>query len=197
MKRNFIFEIGKYLVSSDILTEYFACDYAVCKGACCIIGDSGAPVEDSEDKVLRAEYLSYAPYMTLVGKEEVEKKGFSVIDSDGDRVTPLVNNMECAYTCFNENGDCFCAIEKAFTAGESKFKKPISCALYPIRLSSLSNGFTALNLHRWNICSCAFTRGRREKIPAYVFLKDVIIAHFGQEFYSALEEAAKSFNASS
>lgn len=194
--RSFIFEIENYLVSSDILTEYFACDYQLCKGCCCIIGDSGAPVEEDEIALLEENYHLFKPFMTETGIAVIEKNGVAEIDSDGDLVTPLVNRMECAYTCFDENENCFCAIEKSHCSGESRFKKPISCSLYPIRLSKLSNGYTALNLHRWEICKCAFEKGRKEKHPVYRFLREVIINHFGQEFYSALEEAAKSLQAS-
>ncbi len=196
-ERRFIFEIDRYLVSSDILTEYFACDYGQCKGCCCIIGDSGAPVEEEEIAQLEENYPLFRPFMTPLGVEEIERSGVAEIDADGDLVTPLVNRMECAYTCFDEDENCFCAIEKSYCAGKSRYKKPVSCSLYPIRVSKLSNGYTALNLHRWDICRCAFEKGRKEKLPVYQFLREVITDYFGEEFYSALEEAAKSLQASS
>jgi len=196
-ERRFIFEIDRYLVSSDILTEYFACDYGQCKGCCCIIGDSGAPVEEEEIAQLEENYPLFRPFMTPTGVEVIERNGVAEIDADGDLVTPLVNRMECAYTCFDEDENCFCAIEKSYCAGKSRYKKPVSCSLYPIRVSKLSNGYTALNLHRWDICRCAFEKGRKEKLPVYQFLREVITDYFGEEFYSALEEAAKSLQASS
>ena len=196
-ERRFIFEIDRYLVSSDILTEYFACDYGQCKGCCCIIGDSGAPVEEEEIAQLEENYPLFRPFMTPLGVEVIERNGVAEIDADGDLVTPLVNRMECAYTCFDEDENCFCAIEKSYCAGKSRYKKPVSCSLYPIRVSKLSNGYTALNLHRWDICRCAFEKGRKEKLPVYQFLREVITDYFGEEFYSALEEAAKSLQASS
>ncbi len=194
-KRVFIFEIGKYLVSSEILTEYFMCDYQSCKGCCCIIGDSGAPVEQEELEEFGREYENYKEYMTPEGRDEIERAGFGVVDRDGDLVTPLVNNEECAYTCFDEDMNCFCAVEKACCEGKSKFRKPVSCRLYPIRVSNLSNGNIALNLHRWIICSDAFEKGKKEKVPVYKFLREPIIHKFGAEFYSSLEEAAKSLEA--
>lgn len=196
-ERRFIFEIDRYLVSSDILTVYFACDYEQCKGCCCIIGDSGAPVEEEEIAQLEENYPLFKPFMTPLGVEEIERNGVAEIDADGDLVTPLVNRMECAYTCFDEDENCFCAIEKSYCAGKSRYKKPVSCSLYPIRVSKLSNGYTALNLHRWDICRCAFEKGRKEKLPVYQFLREVITDYFGEEFYSALDEAAKSLQASS
>ncbi len=194
-KRAFIFEIGNCLVSSDILTEYFACDYEQCQGCCCIIGDSGAPLEKEEEQLFKSEYNNYKEYMTQEGLRAIETQGYAVIDSDGDLVTPLVNNEECAYVSFDEERNCLCSVDKAYYCGKSKFKKPISCWLYPIRVSEFSNGTFALNLHRWNICSNAFEKGKKEKVLVYKFLREPIIHKFGEEFYSALEEAAKSLDA--
>jgi hypothetical protein len=194
--RSFIFEIDGCLVSSEILQEYFACDFEKCRGCCCIIGDSGAPLEASEVESFRQEYDNYSKYMTPEGKCALHKQGFGVVDADGDLVTPLVNNGECVYTSFDSDHNCFCATELAYCKGESKFRKPISCALYPIRVSVLSNGVQALNLHRWSICKCAFEKGKKEKIPVYKFLREPIIRKFGEDFYSALEAAAISLQAS-
>ncbi len=190
--RSFIFEIGGCLVSSEILTEYFACDFEKCHGACCIIGDSGAPLEGEEVDSFRKEFDNYRKYMTPEGIGALHKQGFGVVDQDGDLVTPLVNGEECVYTSFDKDNNCFCATELAYCKGECKFRKPISCALYPIRISTLSNGVQALNLHRWSICKCAFEKGKKEKVPVYVFLREPIIRKFGEEFYSALEAASKS-----
>ncbi len=195
-RMSYIVEIGNCLVSSEIITEYFACDYEACKGCCCIIGDSGAPMEAGEETLFEQEYRGYENLLTPEGKEALDKQGFAVTDRDGDLVTPLVNNEECAYTCFDDNGNCFCAVEKAFYAGKSKFQKPISCRLYPIRVSTLSNGMLALNLHRWQICRDAFKKGEKEKVPVYKFLREPLIHRFGEEFYSSLEEAANNLLAS-
>ena len=190
--RSFIFEIDGCLVSSEILTEYFACDFEKCHGACCIIGDSGAPLEGEEVDSFRKEFDNYRKYMTPEGIGALHKQGFGVVDHDGDLVTPLVNGEECVYTSFDKDHNCFCATELAYCKGECKFRKPISCALYPIRISTLSNGVQALNLHRWSICKCAFEKGKKEKVPVYVFLREPIIRKFGEAFYTALEAAAKS-----
>ncbi|MEF9930703.1 MAG: DUF3109 family protein [Bacteroidales bacterium] len=191
----FIFEIGKHLVSSEIFTEYFMCDYAVCKGCCCIIGDSGAPIKKREEKTFKFEYENYKDYMTPQGRDVIEMQGFGVVDRDGDLVTPLINNEKCAYTSFDNQMNCLCAVERAYYCGKSKFKKPISCWLYPIRVSTFSNGTIVINLHRWDICSAAFEKGKKEKVPVYKFLREPLIHRFGEEFYSSLEEAAKSLEA--
>ncbi len=180
-----IIEIGDVLVSEDVVCEFFACDYPVCKGACCIVGDSGAPLEEDELPALERDYPSFCAFMSAAGRAAAEESGFFAIDRDGDLVTPLVpGTEECAY-CHWQGDNCLCAIEKAGLV------KPISCALYPIRVKKFKGGGMALNLHRWDICKCAFERGRREGIRVYQFLREPLIRRFGQDFYEALSAAAE------
>lgn len=190
-----IIQIDDCIVSGEILTEYFACDYEVCKGACCVIGDSGAPLEECENEALKANYMEYRPLMGDKGRAIVESEGFSVIDRDGDLVTPLVpKTEECVYSSFDENGNCFCTVERSWFSGKGSFRKPISCWLYPIRISELGSGLKALNLHRWEICECAFRKGKQDGIRVYEFLKEPIIRYFGEDFYSELEAAAAAMS---
>ena len=187
-----IIEIDDCLVSEEILTEYFACDYEKCKGCCCVIGDSGAPMEECEPEAIEKNYPIFSPIMTEEGRKAVAEKGFFEIDMDGDMVTPLVpGSEECAYTIFDEEGNCFCSMERCWFQGKGDFRKPISCWLYPIRITRLRNGMRALNLHRWHICQDAFAKGKKEKIRVYEFLREPIERYFGEDFYSALSEAAK------
>ena len=191
MKQPAIIQIGECLVSSEIFTEYFACDYATCKGVCCVAGDSGAPLDESEPAALAENYAGYSGLMSVKGRETVDGTGFSVIDSDGDLVTPLVpGSEECVYSNFDGDGNCFCTVERCWMNGKGTFRKPVSCWLYPVRISVLDNGLTALNLHRWEICKCAFEKGKRENIRVYRFLKEPIIHRFGEDFYSEMEEVA-------
>lgn len=187
-----IIQIGNILVSEEVVTEFFACDYPLCKGICCIIGDSGAPLEEDELDNLEAEYPEYSKLMRPQGIAQVGKDGFFSIDRDNDLVTPTVDGTgECAYTTFDEDGHCFCAIERCFFAGTVKFRKPQSCWLYPIRVTKLSDGGLALNLHRWHLCKDAFEKGKREGIRVYEFLREPLSAVFGEDFYTALEAAAR------
>ena len=186
-----IVQIGDILVSEDVILEYFACDYPVCRGKCCIVGDSGAPLLEEELEPIEACYDVFSPLMREEGRKAVEEKGFFEIDRDGDLVTPLVpGSEECAF-CLFENGNCLCSIERRFFEGKSSFRKPISCQLYPVRAVQLRNGTIGLNLHRWDICQCAFDKGRREGIRAYEFLREPLIAVYGADFYEALCVAAK------
>lgn len=196
MDHGAIIQIDDCLVSEEILTEYFSCDYGKCKGCCCIIGDSGAPLDECEPEAIEKNYPLFSPLMRPQGRKAVEEKGFFEIDVDGDMVTPLVpGSEECAYTCFDKDGNCFCSIERQWFAGIGDFRKPISCWLYPIRVSVLGNGMRALNLHRWDICRNAYEKGRKEGIRVFEFLREPLERYFGEDFYSALSEASRIFDA--
>ncbi len=180
-----IIQIGDILVSEDVAKEFFSCDYDVCRGACCIEGDSGAPLKEEEEESLRRDYPIYSSSMLEAGRESVRLNGFHEVDRDGDRVTPLVVGSEaCAFAHFTEDGACMCAIEKCGCL------KPISCSLYPIRVTEFSGGGMALNVHHWDICKPAFEKGRREGVRVYQFLKGPLVRRFGEEFYDALDKAA-------
>ena len=186
-----IVQIGDILVSEDVISEYFACDYERCKGRCCIEGDSGAPLDEAEIDGLERDYPQFCSLMSEGGKQAVIREGFFSVDRDGDLVTPLVEgSCECAYSHFTEDGSCLCAIECC------KLRKPLSCSLYPIRVTPLTGGGKALNLHRWDICADAFAKGRREGIRVYQFLHKPLVQAFGQEFYEALCAAAGHINSS-
>lgn len=187
-----LIRIGDVLISSEIVTEYFACDYQKCKGCCCIIGDSGAPLKEEECELLERNYKSFSPLMTDVGRSVVARTGFFDVDIEGDLVTPLTGPArECVYAIFDDDENCFCSVERAYISGKGRFRKPISCWLYPIRESRLSNGLTALNLHRWNLCSDAFIKGEKEKVRVYQFVREPLIERFGEEFYDMLCAAAE------
>ena len=180
-----IIQIGDILVSEDVVTEYFSCDYGVCRGACCIEGDSGAPVDEDELGRIERDYPAFSPLMREQGRMAVDAKGFFEIDIQGDIVTPLVEgSRECAFCHFGPEGECLCSIEKCGR------KKPRSCSLYPIRVTKLTGGGLALNVHHWDICTPAFEKGRREGVLVYQFLKKTLVEEFGGEFYTALDAAA-------
>lgn len=179
-------EIDDKIVSLDLLRESFACDLGACKGACCVEGNAGAPLEMDEVDILEEEYENYKPYMTPEGIAEVERQGFMVVDADGDYTTPLVGDAECAYS-YCENGVTLCAVERAWAEGKTTFRKPVSCHLYPIRVVRFSNGTVGLNYHRWDVCAGARVCGKRLGIPVYRSLREPIIRRFGEEFYKALE----------
>ena len=183
-------QIDYEIVSLDLLTEKFCCDLGRCKGICCVEGDSGAPLELEEADILEEEYESYKPYMKPEGIEAVERQGFMVVDEDGDYTTPLIGGRECAYS-FEENGVTMCAVERAFKEGKTRFVKPVSCHLYPIRVSVFGNGTLGLNYHRWDVCRDARAEDGWCGIPVYRALREPIVRRFGEAFFEALEEAEK------
>lgn len=187
MKRAFgtIIQIGDILVSEDVVMEFFSCDYEACKGICCIEGDSGAPLEEREINGLEMDYPHFSGLMTDSGRKAVSEKGFFELDRDGDIVTPLSSSSgECAFCHFLQDGSCLCSIEKAGR------RKPVSCSLYPIRVTNLTGGGKALNVHHWDICKPAFEKGRREGVRVYQFLRKVLTDCYGEDFWSALDAAA-------
>lgn len=181
--------VRETLVSEDILEKEFVCDLSKCKGACCVEGDAGAPVEADEVQTLADIYPKVKPFLRPEGQTAIEEQGTTVVDeSDGEYVTPLINGGECAYVIF-ENGVSKCGIEKAWEEGAVDFRKPVSCHLYPIRISKYSE-YEAVNYHKWQICSDACKLGEQLKVPVYKFLKDSLVRRYGPDWYSELEEAA-------
>lgn len=181
-------EVDNKIISLDVFKEYFSCNLSHCRGACCVEGNSGAPLEEDEVDILEAEYEAYKPYMKPEGVAAVEEQGFMVVDTDGEYTTPLIGDAECAYS-FEEDGITFCAIERAYREGKTSFQKPVSCHLYPIRVARFRNGSYGLNYHRWDICRGARECGQHTGVPVYKALKEPLIRRFGEEFFAALEEA--------
>ena len=185
-----MFQISNTLISEEILENDFVCNLSACKGACCVDGQSGAPLEEDETQILDQIYGKVKPYLREEGIAAIEKQGTFVKGSDGEWETPLVNNEECAYVIFNEKGIAKCGLEEAYNAGVTEWKKPISCHLYPIRTRTYSE-FTAVNYHKWVICDPACSLGEELKVPIYKFVKEALIRKFGELWYNELELVAK------
>lgn len=179
-------EIDEVIVTDAVLKEQFVCDLNKCKGACCVEGDLGAPLEEDELEQLDKNYDAIAPYLTAQGRKEIELQGKYIMDWEDEYSTPTLDGKECAYAVWDDRGILGCGIEKAHIDGKLDFKKPISCHLYPIRVSKLSIG-TALNYDEWDICSDACTLGKELKVPVYKFLKAPLIRMLGEEWYEKLE----------
>ena len=185
-------QIDDKLISEDLFSEEFVCNLAKCKGICCLEGDAGAPLDEDETKILDEIYPKIKSYLRPEGIQAIEEQGTYTLDFEGDLVTPLVNNAECAYVIFDEKGYTKCAIEKAYEDGVIDWQKPISCHLYPIRITEYSN-FSAINYHEWDICSDACTLGKELGVKVYQFLKKPLIRKYGEEFYQTLSEAAEEW----
>ena len=188
-----IIQIDDKLISSDLLEESFVCDLNACKGACCVEGDSGAPLLTEELENLEANFDSIKDFLREDGLKAIEKQGLYIKDEDDEWVTPLKDGQECAYTLFDEKGVAQCGIEVAWKAGKSNFQKPVSCHLYPVRVKRYEE-ITALNYEQWNICSPACSLGKELKVPVFRFVKDALVRRFGKDFYSSLESTSIEWN---
>jgi hypothetical protein len=177
--------IDNVSISDDLYLVRFCCNLPKCLGACCVGGDAGAPLEEAEISIIEDELDIYKPYMTEGGIRTVEKQGVFDYDMFGKFVTPLVNDGECAFANFS-GGIAHCAIEKAFFDHKTRFRKPVSCHLYPVRITEYEQ-FDAVNYHKWNICKPALKKGSREGIPLYKFLKSALVRKYGEDWYHRLE----------
>lgn len=180
-----MFLIQNTLVSLDILEKDFCCNLDSCHGCCCIEGDAGAPISDEECREVEQILPILLPDMTPEARAVVQQQGISYLDPSGERVTSIVNDKDCVFARTDHNGWCYCLIEKAFNAGKITFKKPISCHLYPVRLTQVGDK-VGVEYHRWDICHCARVLGKKNHIRLYEFLKEPLIRRFGQEWYDEL-----------
>ena len=187
-----MFQLGKTIVSEDIIEKDFVCNLSACKGACCIDGDAGAPLEKDEAKMLDDIYLKVKPFLTEKSIQVIEKTGTHITTEEGELETPLINGADCAYVIFDDRRIALCAIEEAYNQGEISWKKPVSCHLYPVRVKDYSE-FSAVNYHKWHICDDACTLGKELQVPIYKFVKEALIRKFGEDWYMELEKVAQSF----
>lgn len=185
-------QIDDTLVSLDLIERSFLCDLSHCKGQCCVEGDSGAPLEPGEEEELKRVLPEIWNDLLPEARTVIQSQGVAYTDSDGDRVTSIVGDKNCVFTCYDTDGVCKCAIEKAYREGRVSFYKPISCHLYPVRITQYKT-FQAVNYHRWNVCKAAELLGKKEQVPVYQFLKEPLIRKFGQAWYDALDECAQEW----
>lgn len=184
-------QIGDTIVSLDVIEKFFCCDLDVCHGQCCVEGDAGAPVTPEEVEVLRHHWHNAKCYMDIKAINEININDVAYTDTDGDLVTTIINGRDCAFTCY-ENGCCLCSLEKAHYDKGLANIKPVSCSLYPIRLTEYPT-FTAINLHIWDVCKSAFIKGKKENIRVFEFLKNPLIKRFGSEWYDELQLTAEIY----
>ncbi|TXE16279.1 DUF3109 family protein [Psychroserpens burtonensis] len=185
-----MFQLGKTIVSEDIIEKDFLCNLSACKGACCIDGDAGAPLEAKEAQILKEIYPKLKPFLRQEGIDAIEKQGTSTTTSFGDLETPLIHGADCAYVIFDDKKTALCGIEEAYNQGEVSWKKPVSCHLYPVRVKEYSE-FSAVNYDKWEICDDACALGKELQVPIYKFVKEALIRKFGEDWYMELENVAE------
>lgn len=185
-------QIQNVLVSLDLAERFFQCDLDSCLGECCIEGDAGAPITEEEYQKLKEVKDIVWDDLLPSAKERIKEAGVGYIDEEGDLVTQIVDGRNCVFTTYAPGGKCLCAIDKAYREGRCNWRKPISCYLYPLRLTEYPD-FTAVNYHRWKICRCAEIAGRAKGIRLYQAMREPLIEHFGREWYDELVEACEAY----
>lgn len=184
-----MFQLGKTIVSEDIIGKDFVCNLSACHGGCCVDGDAGAPLNLEETKILEEIYDKVKPFLRPEGIAAIEAQGTWVNGTDGDLETPLIDNKDCAYVIF-DGKTALCGIEQAYNQGIVSWKKPVSCHLYPIRVKDYTE-FAAVNYDRWDICDAACALGAELEVPVYKFVKEALIRRFGEDWYAELEKVAE------
>lgn len=184
-----MFQLGKTIVSEDIIEKDFVCNLSACKGACCIDGDAGAPLDKEEVDILKEIYPKVKPFLRPKGIAAIEQQGTHITTDFGDLETPLIDGADCAYVIFDDKNTALCGIEEAYNQGEILWKKPVSCHLYPIRVKHYSE-FSAVNYDKWEICDDACSLGKELQVPVYKFVKEALIRKFGEDWYLELESVA-------
>jgi Protein of unknown function (DUF3109) len=185
-------QIRDTLISLDLFDQQFCCNLAHCRGLCCVEGESGAPINMDEITEVEEALPHIWDDLSEDAKKLIKTQGVAYPDIDGEMVTSIINGKDCVFTCYDEKGICFCAIEKAWREGKISFMKPISCHLYPIRVKKYAD-FTAVNYQEWHICSGARLYGQQLGLPVYRFLEEPLIRKFGQEWYDEVCKAAELF----
>lgn len=187
-------QVGEVLVSDEVKSVEFVCHLEKCKGACCVEGELGAPLDEDELPIMKDIQQAVMPYLTAEGKKAIAEQGPYLLDEDGDYSTPTIGGRECAYAHYDARGVLKCGIEQAYLDGKITYRKPISCHLYPIRITKKKD-FEAVNYHKWSICSDACTLGKSLQVPLYKFLKDPLIRKYGEAWYADLIEQIEALEA--
>ena len=172
-----MFQLGKTIVSEDILAKDFVCNLSACKGACCVDGDAGAPLSKEETAILESIYPQIKPFLRPEGIAAIETQGSWTTGTEGELETPLIENRDCAYVIY-DGPTALCGIEQAYNQGVVSWKKPVSCHLYPIRVKDFTE-FAAVNYDKWDICSDACELGKELQVPVYKFVKEALITKLG------------------
>ena len=188
--------IDHVLISDQVITDAFVCDLTQCKGACCIDGDAGAPLQKKELQEIDNALDAVLPYLSQDSRQEIDRQGRYVYDKEYGWVTPTINSAVCVYGIKDEQGVVKCGFEQAYIDGKTTWKKPISCHLFPIIVKKSSDGVTEFANYepREDHCKAACELGKKLKVPVYQFLKEPLVRKFGIDFYEALHATAEHLN---
>ena len=185
-------EIEDKIISDELFEKKFVCDLQKCKGGCCVEGDSGAPLKSKEIKEIATNLSIIKSEMSTKGLNAIKNNDFHYVDSDGDKVTKLVDGKECVFVVFDKNNIAKCSIESAYRKNKINVNKTISCHLYPVRVKKYDS-FTAVNVDSWHVCKPACECGTELNVPVFKFLKDAIVRSWGLDFFHHLDSVYNEF----
>lgn len=178
-----MFKVHNTLLSDDIATAKFACDVSKCKGACCVVGNAGAPVSLNEIPVLKKVYQLVKDELRARAREVVEYEGLiKGTNKDGYELN-CTDGKECVFVTYTGDGVAQCAIQKAYCEGRFNWEKPLSCHLFPVRLNRILDFEYANFEYVPSLCSAGCANGEREGIFLSDFLREPLIRRYGEEWY--------------
>lgn len=180
-----MFVVDHVLVSDDLLDAPFTCNLGACHGACCVHGDSGAPLEPDERAELEAVLPKVRKHLRPEALDVIEREGVWEVTSDGDYATTCVNSRECVFVVY-EGPVAKCAIQKAYQAGRVSFEKPISCHLFPVRIENYGE-YDVLNYEQIDVCAPGRAYGCRTELQLVDFLRTPLERKYGAAWYQQLQ----------
>lgn len=177
-----MFIIGEAVIEDFVASEAFACDLEVCKGACCTVeGGRGAPLDDMEIGQVKLSFPQVREYLREISLKVIEEVGI-VEGVPGDYATPCVDHRECVYVYF-DGGIARCAFERAYFEGRTRWRKPLSCHLFPLRIRHFGQEF--VRYEKIEECEGGRARGRAQQIKLRDFIKDALVRKYGIRWYEA------------
>lgn len=179
MKRIF-FEVDEVILNPELFDTKFTCDLQKCKGACCTMeSEYGAPITKEEIDQINGKLHVIKEYLPKTHVDEIETSGFWV-EKIGQLMTHSVDNKACVFVYF-DNEIARCGIEKAYEEGKIKFQKPISCHLFPIRVSEF--GGDILRFEEYSECTPALEKGVETNLSVIEFCKDSLKRLYGIKWF--------------
>ena len=176
-----MFAVDHVLISDELLDAPFACNLAACAGGCCVQGDSGAPLEADEREALEAAVPHVRKYLVPEALAVIDDAGAWEETSDGGYATRCLADGPCVLVTY-DGPVAKCALQKAHAKGEIDFPKPISCHLYPLRVTDYGD-LEALNYEQIDLCGAARKNGRRLGLQLADFLREPLVRRYGEAWY--------------
>ncbi len=181
-------EIDNVFINREVVETNFTCDLSKCKGACCTMeSEYGAPITQTEIDIIDNILPEIIKYLPKEHVKVIESEGFW-IEKHGDLMTRSLNNRACVFVIW-EGDIAKCGIEKAYRDKKIDFIKPVSCHLFPIRVSNF--GGDVLRFEKYNECKPALEKGEKTQIKILDFCSDSLERAYGKEWLNKIKSSVK------